>query len=96
MRPLTDPKPRLWQVETGVLYWVRAPNVAQALVEVRNCEAAQGSDEFDELDGAEVTELTEECARKLTCHGDGDPDTDMWTAFQAHGRDGVVACSEWP
>jgi len=94
---------RLFEVDLGsCTYWVIGETGAPAEMEAA-IESVDGplfsSDYEPHIEPEAVREVTEEEARRTVCRGDGDPDTDMWSAAIAQwrsGRERVVACSEWP
>lgn len=99
MPPMTEPHLRLFRVDAGPFYYVAARDVAEALSLVRDIEKQLGAyEEFCDLDGARVDELSETKARALRHNpGDGEPGevTDVWTAFQRMTEPSCFACSEW-
>ena len=95
---------RLFRVslEGQVTYYVvgseGTPAEMQAGIEAQ--EGATFAEEgWPDLTPDDIREVPEAEARTTVCRGDGEPDTDMWTAAaetRAAGCSPVVTCSEWP
>ncbi len=93
---------RLFHVDTaGASYWILSvtgdpSDLERAIEETHGVTFAE--EQWERIDAAGVREVDEPRARTVVCRGDGDPDTDMWTAALEHSVSGsgrVVACSEW-
>jgi hypothetical protein len=71
------------------------PEDAQAAIELEMGLTFK-QEGWDPVESADIREVLEDEARKTVCRNDGgDPDTDMWTAFQERKNPGIVASSDF-
>jgi len=97
-----DETMRLFRVEVGgALYWAIGTEGTPAEMQAA-IEATEGvtfeAEMWEPIEVPDIREIGEAEARHTKCRGDGEPDTDMWSAAQQTLASGgrVVACSEWP
>ncbi len=90
----------LFRVESeGAVYYLSSdsplPERIQALI-----ESSEGvmfeAEGWKPLRDQDVRRILYWEAIKIVCHGDDEPDKDMWTVHRESRAPTVIACSEWP
>jgi hypothetical protein len=85
---------KLFKLEAdGVVYWVSAKHLEDAVLVVRDCDGAGDPDFVPEL-GFAVTRAQAEQEEVTTDNGDARMKT-LLELFEADSSRRVVACSEW-